>query len=109
MRVHSSDSDSVPSARETGARLQRLESRGWQILATAMSAVMLLTGGIAGLAFELQPRLDTPARQQLDIAVHCLLATVVLFAMFVVYEKVAADRLRQQWFGRILAAASEEN
>jgi len=97
--------DSTPSMREIQAGLERLERREWWRWATALLIMLLLTLGVLSLAL---PGMKNDAFNQWNLAVPCLIALVLVFAIFAVYQQIGISRVRRQLSGQIGMLAALE-
>jgi PilZ domain len=93
--------------REMQAGLERLERREWWRWAAALLIMLLLTLGVLSLSRS-DVRRETFTAIQLDLAVRGLLALVLVFDGFAIYQQVLISRLRRQLTGQIGMMAAWE-
>ncbi|MBZ5533138.1 MAG: PilZ domain-containing protein [Acidobacteriia bacterium] len=99
--------DSATTMREIQASLARLERRDWWRWGTALAIMLLLTLGLFSLSLA-GIRKETFDLLQLDVAVRGLLALVLVFDVFVIYQQMMISRLRRQLSSQIGMMAALE-
>jgi diguanylate cyclase (GGDEF)-like protein len=91
---------------EIGHSLHRVERRDWWLWGTAILIMLLLTSAICLLSFFSPSRArDTLFQVQLDSAASGLVALILLFSMFAVYQQIIIKRLRRELAGQMAKAA----
>jgi hypothetical protein len=78
------------------ARLQQLERGEWYRWGAALIIPIVLTMGLLALSLPISVNDSLSSQKQLELTVHGLLALVLLFDAFVVYQQVMITRLRRQ-------------
>lgn len=75
--------------------LKRVETRDWVLWLTALVSLLLVTAAVYAVAF---PLLDDggPQARELGAALHSLVAIVLLFSLFAVYQQGQLKRLRAE-------------
>ncbi len=99
--------DHTAEIEENRVQLRRLDRRDWFRWASVLLIALLLTGGMFSLSVPIFRR-DWLAQAQLNIHVWGLLALVLLFAAYTVYQQVLMTRLRQSYASRVAMAATLE-
>jgi diguanylate cyclase (GGDEF)-like protein len=83
--------------RETAANLRKIEKKDWWVWANTILVMLLLTGAVISLAL---PSLVEGATTLLHIrfaeAVSGLVALVVIFNVYTIYQQILIKRLRRQ-------------
>src|SRR5215470_14511720 len=100
------DTFSATTMQEMQASLDRLERREWWRWAAALLIMLFLTVGVLVLALP-EMRRDS-SQDQLNRAVYGLIALVVIFDAFAIYQQVLISRLRKQLAGQIGMLATLE-
>ncbi len=78
------------------AEVSRTESREWWLSATAIVVTLLLTSGIVILTLSVNPtRQEELTARDLRTAVEGLVGVVLLFDLYVLYQRLQIHRLRQ--------------
>jgi len=77
--------------------LHRLEFREWWLSATAITVTLILTSGIAALAFAVSLQEEEFSAVQMKLAVRGLVGVVLLFDLYAIYQKLQIYRLRLDW------------
>jgi hypothetical protein len=95
------------SVREMQAGLERLERREWWRWALALFIVLMLTIGVFSLSLP-GHRKEALVGLQFDMAVPGLIALVLVFDFFVIYQQILMSRLRRQISGQIGMMAALE-
>lgn len=86
-----------PSDEAIGDNLRRIEQRDWWVWATSIFVMLLLTGALISFALpSLIQGATTFFRIRYTEAVFGLVALVVLFNVYTVYQQVLIKRLRRQ-------------
>jgi PilZ domain len=101
------ETDFTAGMREMQAGLERLERREWWRWAAALLIMLVLTLGVLALSRS-DVRKETFTPIQLDLAVRGLLALVLVFDGFAIYQQVLISRLRRQLTGQIGMIAAWE-
>lgn len=101
------ENGSVTSLQEIQAGLERLERREWWRWATALFIILLLTLGVFFLSLPGVGK-DAFSQQQLSLTVRGLIALVLVFNFFAIYQQVLISRLRKQLSGQIGMLAALE-
>ena len=101
------ETDFTAGMREMQAGLERLERREWWRWASALVIMLLLTLGVLSLSRS-GVRRETFTAIQLDLAVWGLLALVLVFDCFAIYQQILISRLRRQLTGQIGMIAAWE-
>jgi PilZ domain-containing protein len=102
------DNNSTASLRDIQSGLERLERREWWRWGTALTITLLLTLGVFALSQGLGREVFASSQLDLHLAVPGLLALVLLFDVFVVYQQVRISRLRRRLAGQIGMLAALE-
>lgn len=101
------ETDFTAGMQEMQAGLERLERREWWRWAAALLIMLVLTLGVLSLSRS-DMRKETFTPIQLDLAVRGLLALVLVFDGFAIYQQVLISRLRRQLTGQIGMIAAWE-
>jgi hypothetical protein len=101
------ENPSPTTMQEMQAGLERLERREWWRWATALLIMLALTVGVLILALP-QMKRDSFTQADMDRAVYGLLAMVVVFDVFAIYQQILITRLRRQLAGQIGMLATLE-
>src|SRR5215813_12010415 len=101
------DNFAATNMQEMQASLDRLEPREWWRWAAALLIMLFLTVGVLVLALP-EIRRDSASQDQLNRAVYGLIALVVIFDAFAIYQQVLISRLRKQLAGQIGMLATLE-
>jgi hypothetical protein len=99
--------ETAVSVREMQAGLERLERREWWRWAVALFIMMMLTVGVFSLSLP-GVRREVFAGLQLNTAIPGLIALVVVFDVFAIYQQIQISRLRRQISGQIGMMAALE-
>lgn len=99
--------DHAADIHESRAHLRRLDFWEWFRWASVLLIALLLTGGMFSLAVPVIRR-DWLAQAELDVHVWALLALVLLFSAYTVYQQVLITRLRRTYANRVAMAATLE-
>jgi hypothetical protein len=99
--------EAAVSVREMQAGLERLERREWWRWAVALFIMMMLTVGVFSLSLP-GVRKEVLSGLQLDVVVPGLIALVLVFDFFAIYQQVLISRLRRQISGQIGMMAALE-
>jgi hypothetical protein len=103
------DNSSTASLHDIQVGLERLERREWWRWAMALTVTLLLTLGVIALSLPgFRMEAIPPGPLDLHLAVPGLLALVLLFDVFVVYQQVRISRLRRRLAGQIGVLAALE-
>lgn len=92
---------------ETRANLSRLDRRDWWRWGTVVTVTLLLTVGVLGLSTP-SLRRSFAEQSELDIGVTGLLAIVLLFDVFAVYQQIVISRLRHDLTKQVAVSATLE-
>lgn len=84
----------------TKARLRRIERREWWLWTTAVIITLLLTGGMASFLPPILRSGEPEAGFDLRLAMRGLVAIVLLFDLYTVYQQLQLHRTRRQLFER---------
>jgi PilZ domain len=95
------------SVREMQAGLERLERREWWRWAVALFIMLMLTIGVFSLSLP-GHRKEALTGLQFDMAVPGLIALVLVFDFFAIYQQILISRLRRQISGQIGMMAALE-
>jgi hypothetical protein len=87
--------DVEPDINQTQAQLDQLERREWWRWSIAFLVMLVLTFGLFTLSMSVRDGLTWAEQAQLNIGLRGLLALVLLFDIFVVYQQVLITRLRR--------------
>lgn len=98
---------SATTMQEMQSSLERLERREWWRWTSALLITVLLTVAVFVLSASGSAR-DAVTQSQLDVAVKSLIALVLLFDVFAIYQQVQISRLRRQLAGQIGVLAALE-
>jgi hypothetical protein len=79
----------------TQARLDQLEQQEWWRWSIALFVMLALTFGLFALSMSLRGGLNWQEQAQLNITLRGLLALVLLFDVFIVYQQLLITRLRR--------------
>lgn len=89
--------NSVASMRDIQNSLRRLERRDWWLWWAAVTVMLLLTAAVVSLSLPaLFRESDRYFQFHLDLAVRALVALVLLFNLYTIYQQVLIKRLRHQ-------------
>jgi PilZ domain-containing protein len=102
------DNSSAASLRDIQAGLERLERREWWRWGTALTITLLLTLGVLALSQGLGKEIIASNEFDLHLALPGLLALVLIFDFFVLYQQLRISRLRRQLAGQIGMLAALE-
>jgi hypothetical protein len=102
------DNFSATTMQEMQASLDGLERREWWRWAAALLIMLFLTVGVLVLALPEMRRDSATQQDQLNRAVYGLIALVVIFDAFAIYQQVLISRLRKQLAGQIGMLATLE-
>ncbi len=95
---------------EIKTELQKLESREWWLWSLAVVVMLLLTFAVFSLSFPSLAKDGSPLFEMAqNDAVRGLIALIILFVAYTVYQRVLVKRLRGQFteqFGEILSLQS---
>jgi hypothetical protein len=103
----SKERDAAESLHAMQTAMERLERREWWRWATALLIMLLLTVGVMSLSLPGEPR-NVLNAYQFELAVPGLVALVVVFDVFAIYQQVLISRLRRQLSGQIAMLATWE-
>jgi len=101
------ENGSVTNLQEIHTGLERLERREWWRWAAALLIMLLLTLGVLALSLPGVGK-DTFSQEQLNLTARGLLALVLVFDFFVIYQQVLISRRRKQLAGQIGMLAALE-
>src|SRR5262249_23185303 len=107
MSTESLKDNSPANMHEIQAGLERLERREWWRWATALLIMLVLTLGVFALSLP-EFRRGSRGQMAVGLAVRGLLALVVIFDVFAVYQQFVISRLRRQLAGQIGMLAALE-
>jgi PilZ domain len=103
------DNSSSASLHDIQVGLEKLERKEWWRWATALTVTLLLTLGVIALSLpSFGKDAIVPGTLDLRLAVPGLLALILLFDVFVVYQQVRISRLRRRLAGQIGVLAALE-
>ncbi len=89
--------NSVARMRDIQNALQRLERRDWWLWWAAVTVMLLLTAAVVSLSLPtLFRESDRYFQFHLDLAVRALVALVLLFNLYTIYQQVLIKRLRHE-------------
>ena len=78
------------------ADARRLDQRDWRLWSIAGVFIVMMFSTIATMALEIEHRgIDFMSGVQLDTAVRGLMTMVLLFTLFVTYQQIMLNRMRQ--------------
>ena len=78
------------------ADARRLDRRDWRLWIIAGLFILAMFSTIATMALEIEHRgIDFMSGVQLDVAVRGLMTMVLLFTLFVAYQQIMLNRMRQ--------------
>src|SRR5437868_3915133 len=106
MRVHPgvSDKDSFPLTTPTGAipsRMRQIERREWWLWAFVVTVTLLLTGAVFSFAVPvLQATSDSAYWLHIQQSIRGLLALVLIFDVYSIYQRWQIHRVRRQLMER---------
>ncbi|MBZ5698023.1 MAG: GGDEF domain-containing protein [Acidobacteriia bacterium] len=109
-----SDPTSEKRLAEVQEQLRKLERRDWWLWSMAVIVMLLLTFTVFSMSFPELTKVDDPFFQfSLTRSVRALIALVLLFNAYTIYQQVAVKRLRRQFSKqleemRVLHARAEE-
>lgn len=82
---------------EMGDKLRKIEQRDWWVWANSIFVILLLTGGIISFALpSLMQGATTFFRIKFSEAIFGLVALVIIFNTYTIYQQVLIKRLRRQ-------------
>ena len=85
------------AGKEIGHSLHKVERRDWWLWGTAVLIMLLLTSAVCLLSFSSPWReRDTLLQSQLDSAAIGLVALILLFSLFAVYQQITIKKLRRE-------------
>ena len=87
--------DVEPDINQTQAQLDKLERHEWWRWSIAFFVMLVLTFGLFALSMSVRDGLTWQEQAQLNIGLRGLLALVLLFDTFVVYQQVLITKLRR--------------
>jgi two-component system, cell cycle sensor histidine kinase and response regulator CckA len=80
-----------------GVHMRQIERREWSLSWAAIAVTLLLTAGLASFALGMfHPHAEDVGRSDLMIAVRGLIALVLVFDLYVVYQQLQITRMRQR-------------
>jgi hypothetical protein len=100
---HTDERDAV----ELRAVLHQLDRRDWWRWAAAIVIMLLVTMGVFALSLP-NLRRSFEEQQQLDLAVFGLMALILLFDAFSVYQQIQINRMRRQLAAKMAMALTDE-
>jgi two-component system, cell cycle sensor histidine kinase and response regulator CckA len=88
----------LPKAvRQRGVNMRQIERREWSLSWVAIAVTLLLTAGLASFALGvLHPHTVETERTDLVIAIRGLIALVLVFDLYVVYQQLLITRMRRR-------------
>lgn len=96
----SNKQSSPPVQVGTKSHLRRMERREWWLWTTAVFITLLLTAGIISFLPPILHSGETEAAFKLQVAMRGLVAVVLLFDLYTVYQQLQLHRTRRQLFER---------
>lgn len=85
------------SVQEIAENLRKIERRDWWVWANTIFIMLLLTGALISFALpSLLQGATTFLKIKVTEAIFCLVALVILFNMYTIYQQVLIKRLRRQ-------------